>query len=418
MANIFKKVWRGVKKVFKKIGRSIKKGFTKFGKFMNKIGIVGQIALMIALPHLGAYMLNTLGASSWGGLFSSMAATGSNVLIKGAGHILKAAHAFATTAGNIVGSITQGVVDFGKWGMSKIGVGNPMQFTDIFNNFGANLANAFDPFRAAYGSQTIVGNGRTLADIAKTSGRSIEELGKLNPNLTSGVDASNWGDLIASGDTMVSTGSISSLTPVEPAIGSINITGDLDPYDINPEPIDWEVVDTKYADIPKVTAYADVPTGIVDEIGPPILPDPQLAVSEAVTATGEAGRQALEDRSGAWASYAGEVGEAVKDSIDPRKVGPLTAYGNLIDHGQTFGLIDQEEVDLDLGGGGGGYAAIQDIYGEGQLQAPTISGVTNIASAQNFMNSYTQSNDLVGLWGASSWANYLQRNLGSFARTG
>ena len=118
MANIFKKVWRGVKKVFKKIGRSIKKGFTKFGKFMNKIGIVGQIALMIALPHLGAYMLNTLGASSWGGLFSSMAATGSNVLIKGAGHILKAAHAFATTAGNIVGSITQGVVDFGKWGMS------------------------------------------------------------------------------------------------------------------------------------------------------------------------------------------------------------------------------------------------------------------------------------------------------------
>ena len=40
MANIFKKVWRGVKKVFKKIGRSIKKGFTKFGKFSYDVNVL------------------------------------------------------------------------------------------------------------------------------------------------------------------------------------------------------------------------------------------------------------------------------------------------------------------------------------------------------------------------------------------
>ena len=42
----FKKIFKGVKKVFKKIGKGIKGVFKGIGKFMNKIGIVGQLALM------------------------------------------------------------------------------------------------------------------------------------------------------------------------------------------------------------------------------------------------------------------------------------------------------------------------------------------------------------------------------------
>ena len=54
----FKKIFKGVKKVFKKIGRGIKKVVKGVGKFMNKIGIVGQIALMF-IPGIGP-MLSTM----------------------------------------------------------------------------------------------------------------------------------------------------------------------------------------------------------------------------------------------------------------------------------------------------------------------------------------------------------------------
>ena len=42
-----------LRKTFKKIGKGIKKLFKKFGKFMNKIGVLGQIAMMFILPGIG-----------------------------------------------------------------------------------------------------------------------------------------------------------------------------------------------------------------------------------------------------------------------------------------------------------------------------------------------------------------------------
>ncbi len=42
-----------LRKTFKKIGRGIKKLFKKFGKFMNKIGVLGQVAMMFILPGIG-----------------------------------------------------------------------------------------------------------------------------------------------------------------------------------------------------------------------------------------------------------------------------------------------------------------------------------------------------------------------------
>ena len=44
---IFGKIFKGIGKVFKGIGKWLKKKWQKFGKFMNKLGIVGQIGMML-----------------------------------------------------------------------------------------------------------------------------------------------------------------------------------------------------------------------------------------------------------------------------------------------------------------------------------------------------------------------------------
>ena len=50
---IFSKLWKGVKKTFKKIFKPIKKVFKSVGKFMNKIGIIDQLAMSFILPGIG-----------------------------------------------------------------------------------------------------------------------------------------------------------------------------------------------------------------------------------------------------------------------------------------------------------------------------------------------------------------------------
>ena len=59
----FSKIWKGLKKGVKKIGKGIKSAFKKFGKFMNKIGILGQIAMMFILPGIGQAL-----GSMWTGI--------------------------------------------------------------------------------------------------------------------------------------------------------------------------------------------------------------------------------------------------------------------------------------------------------------------------------------------------------------
>ena len=103
---IFRKLWKGVKKVFKKIGKGIKKVAGKVGKFMDKIGIVGQIALMFILPGLGNMLMSGLqGAAAW--MTASQYA-----IVRGAGAVLNTALKFAVTAGNIYRTVTGAVTDF------------------------------------------------------------------------------------------------------------------------------------------------------------------------------------------------------------------------------------------------------------------------------------------------------------------
>ena len=133
------KIWKGVKKTFKTIFKPIKKVFKTIGKFVNKLGIVGQIAMMfIPIPGLGA-------------LFSGLGAAGSKALgwLAGKGAIGSAAASVIGSAAKFAGAIakpfvniTKGVKGFfeniTKYTLNKIpGVNIASAPTSIFGEGGA-----------------------------------------------------------------------------------------------------------------------------------------------------------------------------------------------------------------------------------------------------------------------------------------
>jgi hypothetical protein len=63
------KIFKGVKKVFKSVGKAIKSAFKSVGKFMNKLGVVGQIGLLLAMPYIGPAL-----GSLWSGVAGTTAA--------------------------------------------------------------------------------------------------------------------------------------------------------------------------------------------------------------------------------------------------------------------------------------------------------------------------------------------------------
>lgn len=90
----FSKIFKGVKKVFKKIGKGIKSAFKKFGKFMNKIGILGQVAMFFIMPYVGAAL-----GSMWTGIAGQTAAqTASTAAGAAAAQAATTAGATATAA--------------------------------------------------------------------------------------------------------------------------------------------------------------------------------------------------------------------------------------------------------------------------------------------------------------------------------
>ena len=101
---IFKKIFKGVKKVFKKIGKGIKSAFKKIGKFVGKLGIVGQIGLAFLMPYALPALSGVagfLGASS-------------NALLQGAGQILQSAVNFGSKVGKVFSTVTDAVGGFVK----------------------------------------------------------------------------------------------------------------------------------------------------------------------------------------------------------------------------------------------------------------------------------------------------------------
>lgn len=100
---IFKKIFKGVKKVFKKVGKAVKSAFKSVGKFMGKIGIVGQLAVGLFMPYALGFLGSTLGG--WAGTLMQSA----NPFVSGAGKFLNAAVKMGTRVGQAFSSVTEAV---------------------------------------------------------------------------------------------------------------------------------------------------------------------------------------------------------------------------------------------------------------------------------------------------------------------
>lgn len=188
----FSKIWKGVKKGFKKLFKPIKSVFKSIGKFMNKIGIVGQIAMMfIPIPGLGALM------SSLGGMVSSAANTligvaGKGIggaIARGAGHVLKMAHTVGGKISQGFKTITEGVKSFvgntGKYLANKIpGInieGAPTSF------FGKGSESVLGRTGASINKNLDVLFGRPSVDPFATKVKPIESKEVFNQGATDNV---------------------------------------------------------------------------------------------------------------------------------------------------------------------------------------------------------------------------------------
>ena len=85
-----------LRKTVKKIGKAIKKVVKKVGKAFGKLGIVGQLGLMMFMPQFGL-------SNIWGRIGSWATKPGGNFLQKAVGHIYN--------AGNAVGKVYKTVTD-------------------------------------------------------------------------------------------------------------------------------------------------------------------------------------------------------------------------------------------------------------------------------------------------------------------
>ena len=135
---IFSKLWKGVKKTFKKIFKPIKKAFKVFGKFMNKIGIIGQLAMSFILPGIGNALIG-----AYSGMVGSLAAGSLGTIGKAAGWVLGKAGQFAKTISWGFKTVTSAVTDFigaaGKYvggKLGQIGIGGMEKIT-LKQAFGA-----------------------------------------------------------------------------------------------------------------------------------------------------------------------------------------------------------------------------------------------------------------------------------------
>ena len=133
------KLWKGVKKTFKKIFKPIKKVFKTIGKFVNKLGIVGQIAMMfIPIPGLSTLFsgLGKMGSEALGWL------TGKGAIGSAAASVIGSAAKFAGAVAKPFVNITKGVTGFvknlTKFTLNKIpGINIASAPTSIFGEGGA-----------------------------------------------------------------------------------------------------------------------------------------------------------------------------------------------------------------------------------------------------------------------------------------
>ena len=176
-------IWKGVKKTVKKIGKGIKSAFKSFGKFMNKVGILGQVAMFFVMPYVGAALGQAwtavagqtaaqAGASAAGAAASATASATASAAATAAGQTAAqaaaagaaagaAASATATAAATAAGTLGQasGLAAGGSFAQAT---GKLMQFVGNTVSKGASIY-----------SNITKGITDTLGNFAKTTSNKL-----------------------------------------------------------------------------------------------------------------------------------------------------------------------------------------------------------------------------------------------------
>jgi len=189
----FKKVFGGVAKVFRKIGRGIKKVVGKVGQFMNKIGIIGQIAMAFILPGIGNMLMNGIGGVASSMVTNTLGGIG-GAIVRGAGHVVNAAHKFVTVGKNAFNTVSQGVTkfvgEFTKTALNKIpGVNIQSASKNFFGTGGAwdtvqkditkNASNILNPYKTSI----KMTEGMDIKDVMNSTGVSKQRIQDMNIGL-------------------------------------------------------------------------------------------------------------------------------------------------------------------------------------------------------------------------------------------
>lgn len=179
-------LWKGIKGAVKSIGRGIKKVVGKIGKFVGKLGIVGQIGMFFLMPHVAGFFMKGLGFAAKGLMGITGTGVGSS-LVRGFGHVLNTAHKFAGTVGNVFGTITEGVTQFGKTALNKIpGINIEGAARNFFGEDSAwsrtfdKGSKILDPFKG----ETSFRKDTSFTDASRDVGIKESTLRELNPQFT------------------------------------------------------------------------------------------------------------------------------------------------------------------------------------------------------------------------------------------
>ena len=104
---IFSKVWKGLKKGVKKIGKGIKKVFTKVTGAIGKLGIVGQIGMMLLMPYATGALTSFFGASGTLSGWATGLMKSANIGGQALGHTLNLVQKSAAFVGKVYTGITE-----------------------------------------------------------------------------------------------------------------------------------------------------------------------------------------------------------------------------------------------------------------------------------------------------------------------
>ena len=165
---LFSKIWKGVKTGVKSIGKGIKSAFKSFGKFMNKVGVLGQIAMMFILPGIGQAL-----GSMWTGIAGQTAAQGAAAA--------SAASAAATAGATAAGATATAAAAAGATAAASVvtAAGGLAGYTGALSGV-ANAAGSMMRFVGSTVSKagTVFNNitqgiTETLGNFAKTAGKKL-----------------------------------------------------------------------------------------------------------------------------------------------------------------------------------------------------------------------------------------------------